>query len=698
MELKFMIFTSSLLSSSVPFSLSTFFSFSFFFVFLFLSSSSSNAQQTYLNNEQLDCYNNISFTNGYYCNGPQRSCISYLTFRSQPPYDSAKTIARLLRSKPSKIVKINNLTNVVQKIPFDTLIIVPMSCSCSGSYYQHNTSYVLKNDDENYFTMANNTYQGLTTCQSLISQNPDHDSLNLFVGLNLSVPLRCACPSRNQTAAGFKFLLTYLPAWEDDINSISVKVSGGGGSGGAVNPQSVLDANELSEDTTIYPFTPILVPLKTEPKLIKSTAIPPPPPDQSSADLPPVLLDQPKANNKSSKKWVSTGTGIGIGSGLLFLLALSGFVVWFLRCHRRRQSQRGEKNKQIPDVKKVEDDGGSAAANNEYKWSVSSEGVRCAMDSLISYKLEELQNATMFFREANRIKGSVYRGVINGDTAAIKRMKLDISDEINILKQINHSNVIRLSGFCMHEGNTFLVYEFAENGSLSDWLHHHHHGKKKKNQSCLGWKQRVHIAYQVADGLNYLHNYANPPYIHKDLKSSNILLDSYLRAKIANFGVARCVVADNLQEEEEGGGGDLQLQSTRHVVGTKGYMPPEYLVNGVITPKMDVFAFGVVILELLSGREAVTASASSEDGQTGSDVLLSESIKMVLDGENVREKLKDFIDPSLKQEYPLDLVFSMAQLAMDCVALDLNSRPTMLKVFMSMSKILSYSLEWEPSV
>eukprot|EP00262_Sarcandra_glabra_P019443 TRINITY_DN732_c0_g1_i1.p1 TRINITY_DN732_c0_g1~~TRINITY_DN732_c0_g1_i1.p1 ORF type:complete len:314 (-),score=57.48 TRINITY_DN732_c0_g1_i1:80-979(-) len=286
--------------------------------------------------------------------------------------------------------------------------------------------------------------------------------------------------------------------------------------------------------------------------------------------------------------------------------------------------------------------------------------------------------ATGFFAEDQRIKGSVYHGSINGDLAAIKILKGDVSSEINILKQISHSSVIRLSGFCLHEGNTYLVYEFAENGSLSDWIHE----KKHNNSSPLNWKQRVQIAYDVADGLNYLHNYANPPYIHKNLKGSNILLDGYFRAKVTNFGLARSVA----ENQEEG------LQLTRHVVGTKGYMSPEYLENGLLTPKLDVFSFGVVILELLSGRKAVTV-----DEENGGELLLSESIKLVLEGENVREKLRKFVDPSLRDEYPLDLLYNMAQLAMLCVAHELGSRPTASEVFVSLSKILSSSLDWDPS-
>ncbi|KAK1306292.1 Protein LYK5 [Acorus calamus] len=309
--------------------------------------------------------------------------------------------------------------------------------------------------------------------------------------------------------------------------------------------------------------------------------------------------------------------------------------------------------------------------------TVFSEEVRDVIGSLTVYKYGDLQRATGDFDEEHRIKGSVFRGSINGDYAAIKRMGGDVSNEIKILKNINHSSVIRLSGFCLHEGVTWLVYEYAENGSLSDWIH-------DTNRKSLGWKQRVRMAYDVADGLNYLHNYTNPPYVHKDLKSSNIVLDGEFKAKIANFGLAR-----STEDGEEA------VHLTRRVVGTQGYMAPEYLEHGLITPKIDAFAYGVVLLELLSGREAATLIV--QDGKKH-DLLLWESIEGILEGDDVREKLKGFIDPCLKNDYPFELAFAMAQLAMRCVARDPGSRLSVREAFMSISTIQSSSMDWDPSV
>ncbi|XVE62380.1 hypothetical protein DITRI_Ditri06bG0113900 [Diplodiscus trichospermus] len=626
------------------------------------------AQQSYVSNQQLACENEAkdnNITRGYSCNGEQRSCQSYITFRSEPPYyNTAVSIGYLLGAQPTQISSLNNLSADVSPIPAKSMVAVPVNCSCfstsNGSYYQHNASYTIKFASETYFSISNDTYQGLTTCQAMKAQNPI-DYRDLKVDDVLIVPVRCACPTVRQTQAGAKYLLSYIVTWGDSISSIAETFG--------ADEKSVFEANELTEDDIIYPFTPILVPLSKEPTKIELPQNSPPP--ASPTELPTV----PVGESKSSKKWVFIGVGIGVGC--LLLLGVAGFLFCF--CRRQSQAQKASPTASAPpkppsSLKPLSDS--ANYAGNSWSVSISSQGVRYAIESLTSYKYEDLKASTGNFSESNRIKGSVFRGSFQGDDAAVKVMKGDVSTEINLLKKINHTNIIRLSGFCLHEGNTYLVYEYADKGSVSDWLH----SNKLKTSFTLSWKQRVQIAYDVADALNYLHSYINPPYIHKNLKSSNILLDVNFRAKVANFGLARTI------EDNDGGG----LQLTRHVVGTQGYMAPEYIENGVITPKLDVFALGVIILELLSGKQAAEKKGGGEE-------LLSASIKGVLEGDNVREKLKNFIDPSLRPDYPLDLAFSMAQLAKICVSHDLNARPPMSEVLVTLSKILSSSLDWDPS-
>ncbi|XWS57967.1 hypothetical protein CRYUN_Cryun09bG0218700 [Craigia yunnanensis] len=642
-----------------------------FLLLLVLHLGFTQAQQSYVNNHQLACEdqtkdNNI--TRGYSCNGEQRSCQSYITFRSEPPYyDTSVSIGYLLGAQPTQISSLNNLPADVSPIAAKSMVVVPVNCSCfsssNGSYYQHNASYTIKFDTETYFSISNDTYQGLTTCQAMKAQNPI-DYRNLKVDNELVVPLRCACPTLRQTQAGAKYLLSYIVTWADSISSIAEKFG--------ADEKSILDANELSEGGIIFPFTPLLVPLSQELTKIELPGVSAPPAPAPAPQIPTV----PVGESRSSKKWVFIG--VGIGGGFLFLLGLAGFLFCFFR--RQRQAHKARPIASPPPKPPSNLKPFSDSANytgNSWSVSVSSQGVRYAIESLTPYKYEDLKAATGNFSESNRIKGSVFRGSFQGDDAAVKIMKGDVSSEINLLKKINHTNIIRLSGFCVHEGNTYLVYEYADKGSVSDWLH----SNKFQTSFTLSWKQRVQIAYDIADALNYLHNYINPSYIHKNLKTSNTLLDVNFRAKVANFGLARTI------EDNDVGG----LQLTRLVVGTQGYMAPEYIENGVITPKLDVFALGVIILELLSGKRAANAE------NNGEEELLSASIKGVLEGDNVREKLKNFIDPSLRPEYPLDLAFSMAQLAKICVASDLNARPPMSEVLVTLSKILSSSLDWDRS-
>jgi len=338
---------------------------------------------------------------------------------------------------------------------------------------------------------------------------------------NLHVPLRCACPTQKQREAGFKYLLTYLVSLGESVSSIA-DIFG-------VDEQSILEANELSATSVIFYFTPISVPLKTEPPVgIQRAATPP----EDSPSPPPPPAPAEDGDSDSFKKWVIVGIVV-----VVFVLLILSAALFFLCFYQLRRVEHPPPPPPPPKAFS-----GSATTEvtipTTHSWSVSSEGVRYAIESLSVFKFEELQNATAFFGEENKIKGSVYRASFKGDYAAVKVLKGGVSGEINLLKRINHFNSIRLSGFCVYKGDTYLVYELAENDSLEDWLHSVN--KKYENSVPLSWVQRVHIAHDVADALNYLHNYTTP-HVHKNLKSGNVHLDGNFRAKVSNFGLARAV-------------------------------------------------------------------------------------------------------------------------------------------------------------
>lgn len=217
---------------------------------------------------------------------------------------------------------------------------------------------------------------------------------------------------------------------------------------------------------------------------------------------------------------------------------------------------------------------------------------------------------------------------------------------------------MKLEGFCIDalNANCYLIYEYVENSSLYSWLHENENGK-------LNWKTRLRIAVDVANGLQYIHEHTRPRVVHKDVKSSNILLDTNMRAKIANFGLAKS--------------GCNAI--TMHIVGTQGYIAPEYMIDGVVSTKMDVFAFGVVLLELISGREAI-----DEEG-----VVLWAGAGRVLEGDE-EEKAKILVawmdQHLLEESYSMESMMSIMALAVACLNRDPSKRPSMVDIVYALCK------------
>ena len=219
-----------------------------------------------------------------------------------------------------------------------------------------------------------------------------------------------------------------------------------------------------------------------------------------------------------------------------------------------------------------------------------------------------------------------------------------------------------------------LIYEYAENGSLNTLLHH---PESVQNMTAIGWssashpwKTRLQVGLYVANGLQYIHEHTTPSVVHKDIKSSNILLDGKFGAKIANFGMAKSGIN----------------ALTKHIMGTQGYMAPEYLADGFVSPKLDVFAFGVVLLEMISGKEAIVRERGVPlAGKAG---LLWTQIKPLSEGEDVEGKLRKWVDPNLQNAYNMDSVLGLATIAKACVEEDPAARPTLPEIVYKLSNLL----------
>ncbi|CAN1251690.1 Wall-associated receptor kinase 2 [Linum perenne] len=200
--------------------------------------------------------------------------------------------------------------------------------------------------------------------------------------------------------------------------------------------------------------------------------------------------------------------------------------------------------------------------------------------------------------------GHVYKGILSDDNntpVAIKKPKgsmdkaqsinQEFQHEIAVVSQVNHINVVKVVGLCLETKLPILVYEFIANGTLFDHIH------KQRSRVMSTWPQRLRIATEIAQALDYLHSLANPPIIHGDIKSTNILLDSEFRAKVSDFGASVLISPDQ------------PTAILNKIQGTLGYLDPEYLVTGNLNPKSDVYSFGVVMVELLTGEKPYSGSS-----------------------------------------------------------------------------------------
>ncbi|KAK4278108.1 hypothetical protein QN277_016000 [Acacia crassicarpa] len=285
----------------------------------------------------------------------------------------------------------------------------------------------------------------------------------------------------------------------------------------------------------------------------------------------------------------------------------------------------------------------------------------------ITYRYDDLVSATNNYCEENKVGeggfGAVYKGTLkNGKVVAVKKMTLKDSDrvdedfesEVTLISNVHHRNLVRLLGCCSKGPDRILVYEYMKNSGLDNFLF----GEKRKG--FLNWRQRYDVILGVARGLTYLHEEFHVRIIHRDIKINNILLDDDLQPKIADFGLARLFPDDKSH------------LSTR-IVGTLGYTAPEYAIHGKLSEKADIYSYGVVVLEIISGQKCTELRLDSHDA----GAFLIQKAWKLYEEEKHLELVDKALDPN---EYDAEEVKKTIEIGLLCVQASADARPMMSEV------------------
>ncbi|KAL5220950.1 hypothetical protein ABZP36_025663 [Zizania latifolia] len=364
---------------------------------------------------------------------------------------------------------------------------------------------------------------------------------------------------------------------------------------------------------------------------------------------------------------MSSGAKAGIGVVIAILvLSLAGAAFWYKKKRRRATGYHAgfvmPSPASSPQVLGYSAKTNYTAGSPDFKESMS----EFSMGNCRFFTFEELHQITNGFSAQNLLGeggfGPVYKGCLaDGREVAVKKLKdgggqgeREFHAEVEIISRVHHRHLVSLVGYCISEDQRLLVYDFVPN----DTLHYHLHGR---GMPVLEWSARVKIAAGSARGIAYLHEDCHPRIIHRDIKSSNILLDNNFEALVADFGLARLAM-------------DAVTHVTTRVMGTFGYLAPEYASSGKVTEKSDVFSFGVVLLELVTGRKPVDAS------KPVGDESLVEWARPLLTQALETGNVGELVDPRLDKNFNEAEMFHMIEAAAACIRHSASRRPRMSQV------------------
>ncbi|CAK7349014.1 unnamed protein product [Dovyalis caffra] len=515
---------------------------------------------------------------------------------------------------------------------------IPFPCDCiNGEFLGHVFNYNVRSNDT-YGQVANTYYANLTTVSSLLHFN-SYPETNIPDNGVLNVTVNCSCGD-STVSKDYGLFNTYPLRPDDNLESIA--------------NQANVTTDLLQRYNVGFDFS-------------RRSGV--------------VYIPTKDADGSYRPLKSSTGIAGGAIAGISLAavaVALLLAVLIFVGFYRKKKEKEAElllASQQLsPRI--VHAPGSNSDKPVDATGSQGLTGI--TVDKSVEFSYEELAKATDDFSLANKIGeggfGSVYYAELRGEKAAIKKMDMQASKEflaeLKVLTNVHHLNLVRLIGYCV-EGSLFLVYEYIENGNLSQHL-------RGSGKDPMTWSTRVQIALDSARGLEYIHEHTVPVYIHRDIKSANILIDKKFRGKVADFGLTKLT---------EVGSASIPTR----LVGTFGYMPPEYAQYGDVSPKVDVYAFGVVLYELISAKEAIVRTDGSGAESRGLVALFEDALNQP----DPREDLRKLVDPRLGEDYPLDSVCKMAQLAKACTQENPQLRPSMRSIVVALMTLSSATEDWD---
>ncbi|KAM5588529.1 G-type lectin S-receptor-like serine/threonine-protein kinase [Rosa sericea] len=356
-----------------------------------------------------------------------------------------------------------------------------------------------------------------------------------------------------------------------------------------------------------------------------------------------------KSNGSLSKKGK---LAIAITSILVFFLVIS-IAYWSIKMKR--------KGKERPNLFSFGATRSIYLENSPCRTDPDDSGLK---SDLPFFDLSTISAATKNFSNSNRLGeggfGPVYKGVLStGTEIAVKRLcknsgqgNEEFKNEVLLIAKLQHRNLVRILGYCVQDEEKMLIYEYLPNKSLDSFIFN------ETKKAFLDWARRLEIIFGIARGILYLHQDSRLRIIHRDLKASNVLLDYDMNPKIADFGMARIFGANQIEA------------NTNRVVGTYGYMSPEYAMEGLFSVKSDVYSFGVLLLEIITGRKNTGYYYDNPDSN-----LVGHVWDLWKEG-----RASEIIDTSLGESYPISEVLRCIQIALLCVQEYADDRPTMSKV------------------